>query len=129
VLKAEVHGFDSRWNHWNFSSTYSFRPHYDPGIDSASKRNEGSRRLVHRADNLTTFMYQFLGSLSSCSPQACRGIAIIQDVSFNNITTVMTPKRTKFGRTCSTHGTKINAHSFLVVHTAAKRPFATCRCT
>jgi hypothetical protein len=28
--KPEGHGFDSRWCHWNFSLTYSFRPHYDP---------------------------------------------------------------------------------------------------
>jgi len=32
--------FDSRWCHWNFSLTWSFRPHYDPGVDSASDRNE-----------------------------------------------------------------------------------------
>ena len=33
-------GFDSRWCHWNFSLTQSFRPHYGPGVDSASNRNE-----------------------------------------------------------------------------------------
>ena len=38
--KPEGRGFDSRWCHWNFSLTYSFRPHYGPGVDSASKRNE-----------------------------------------------------------------------------------------
>ena len=38
--KSEGRGFDSRWCHWNFSFTYSFRPHYDPGVDSASNRNE-----------------------------------------------------------------------------------------
>jgi len=38
--KPEGRGFDSRWCHWNLSLTYSFRPHYGPGIDSASKRNE-----------------------------------------------------------------------------------------
>jgi hypothetical protein len=32
--------FDSRWCHWNFSLTKSFRPHYGPGVDSASNRNE-----------------------------------------------------------------------------------------
>jgi hypothetical protein len=26
--------------HWNFSLTWPFRPHYGPGVDSASKRNE-----------------------------------------------------------------------------------------
>ena len=33
-------GFDSRWCHWDFSVTYSFRSHYGPGVDSASNRNE-----------------------------------------------------------------------------------------
>jgi len=32
-------GFDSRWCHWNFSLTQSFRPHYGPGVHSASNRN------------------------------------------------------------------------------------------
>ena len=32
--------FDSRWCHWNFSLTYSFRSHYGPGVESASNRNE-----------------------------------------------------------------------------------------
>ena len=32
--------FDSRWCHWNFSLTLSFLPHYGPGVDSASNRNE-----------------------------------------------------------------------------------------
>ena len=31
--KSEGRGFDSRWCHWNFS----FRPHYGPGVDSASE--------------------------------------------------------------------------------------------
>jgi hypothetical protein len=38
--KPEDRGFDSRWFHWNFSRTQSFRPHYDPGVDSAYNRNE-----------------------------------------------------------------------------------------
>ena len=33
-------GFDSRWCHWNFSVTQTFRSHYGPGVDSASNRNE-----------------------------------------------------------------------------------------
>jgi hypothetical protein len=36
--KSEGHEFDSRWCHRNFSLT--FWPHYDPGVDSASNRNE-----------------------------------------------------------------------------------------
>ena len=38
--KLEGRRFDSRWCHWNFSLTYSFRPYYGPGDDSASNRNE-----------------------------------------------------------------------------------------
>jgi len=38
--KSEGRGFGSRWCHWNFSLTLSFRPHYGPGVDSTSNRNE-----------------------------------------------------------------------------------------
>jgi len=38
--KPEGHGFNSRWCQWNFLLTQSFRPHYGPGVDSASNRNE-----------------------------------------------------------------------------------------
>jgi hypothetical protein len=38
--KTECRRFDSRWCHWNFSLTESFRPHYGPRVDSASNRNE-----------------------------------------------------------------------------------------
>jgi hypothetical protein len=38
--KLEGCGFSSQWCHWNFSLTKSFRPHYGPGVDSASNRNE-----------------------------------------------------------------------------------------
>jgi hypothetical protein len=38
--KPEGRGIESRWFHWNFSLTYSFRPHYGPGGDSGSNRNE-----------------------------------------------------------------------------------------
>ena len=37
--KSEGRLFDSRWYHWNFSLTQSFRPHYGIGVDSASNRN------------------------------------------------------------------------------------------
>ena len=39
-FKPEGRGFDSRWCHWKFSLTESFRPHYGSGVDSASNRNE-----------------------------------------------------------------------------------------
>ena len=38
--KPEGRGFVSRWCHWNFSLTQTFRSHYGPGVDSASNRNE-----------------------------------------------------------------------------------------
>ena len=38
--KPEGRGFDSRWCYWNFSLTQTFWLHYDPGVDSASNRNE-----------------------------------------------------------------------------------------
>jgi len=38
--KPEGRGFDSRWCHWSFPLTYSFQPHYGPGVHSASNRNE-----------------------------------------------------------------------------------------
>jgi len=38
--KTEGRGSDFRWCHWNFSLAQSFRPHYGPGVDSASNRNE-----------------------------------------------------------------------------------------
>ena len=34
--RSRVH---SRWGHWDFSLTESFRPHYGPGVDSFSNRN------------------------------------------------------------------------------------------
>ena len=40
LYKPEGRGFDSRWCHWNFSLTQSFRPQYGPGVDSACNRNE-----------------------------------------------------------------------------------------
>jgi hypothetical protein len=56
--KPEVRGFDSRWCHWKFSLTSSFRTHYDIGVDSASNRNEYQeyflRSTADRCIGLTT---------------------------------------------------------------------------
>ena len=63
----------------------------DPGVDSASNRNEyqeyflvGQRRPVRRADNLTTFMCRLswnLGAPNLLEPsgpvQACNGVAFL----------------------------------------------------
>jgi hypothetical protein len=37
--KPEGRGIESRWGRF-FQLTYSFQPHYGPGVDSASNRNE-----------------------------------------------------------------------------------------
>jgi hypothetical protein len=36
--KPEGRGFDSRWGHWIFQLTWSFQPHYGPGVISVSIR-------------------------------------------------------------------------------------------
>ena len=36
---VEGRGFDSRWDHYNFSLTQSW-PHYGPGVDSTCSRNK-----------------------------------------------------------------------------------------
>jgi len=38
-------GFISRWCHWNFSVTYSFRSHY--GLGSTQPLTEMSTRCIH----------------------------------------------------------------------------------
>jgi hypothetical protein len=38
--KPEGHGFYSCWGRWTLQLTLSFQPHYGPGVDSASNRNE-----------------------------------------------------------------------------------------
>jgi hypothetical protein len=42
TLRSKLEGrrFDSRWCHWNFLLTQSFRSHYGPGFDSACYRND-----------------------------------------------------------------------------------------
>jgi hypothetical protein len=44
--KPEGRGFDSRLFHLNFSLKLSFLPHYGPGVDSASNRNEYQEYFV-----------------------------------------------------------------------------------
>ena len=42
----EIRGLDSRWCHWNFSLTQSFRPHYGPGVQIASNRNKNQKYFL-----------------------------------------------------------------------------------
>ena len=84
--KPEGRGFDSRWCHWNFSLTYSFRPHYGPGVDSGSNRNEYRGYLLGgkggRCVGLTTLPPSCAGCLEIWEPQHpgtlrdCNGIAL-----------------------------------------------------
>jgi hypothetical protein len=78
--------FDSRWCHWNFSLTYSFRPQYDPGVDSASNRNEYQEYFLGCKGGwcvgLTTLPPSSTNCLEIWEPQllgtlrACNGIAL-----------------------------------------------------
>jgi len=87
--KPEGRGFDSRWCHWNFSLTQSFRPHHGPVVDSASNRNEHQEyiRGVKAAGvygwqpyHLHVSIVLKSGSLNLLEPsgpaQACNGIAL-----------------------------------------------------
>jgi hypothetical protein len=63
---------------WIFQFTYSFQPHYGPGVDLASSRSEyqesswGKGRPVRKADNLNTIcepiFYRKCGSLDVSQP-------------------------------------------------------------
>ena len=77
--KPEGRGFD-----WNFSLTYSFWPHYGPGVDSASNRNEYQEYFLGgkggRCVGLTTLPPSCADCLEIWEPQppgtlwACPGL-------------------------------------------------------
>jgi hypothetical protein len=70
--KSEGRRFDSRWDCWNFSMT-SFRPHYGPGVDSASNRNEYQEYFLEskrgRCVGLTTLPPSCADCLDIWQPQ------------------------------------------------------------
>ena len=82
--KPEGRGFDSRWCHWNFSLTSSFRPRYGPGINSVSNRNEYQEYFLEgkggRCVGLTTLPPLCADCLEIWDPQtpgtlrACPGL-------------------------------------------------------
>ena len=82
--KPEGRGFDFRWCHWNFLLTLSFRPHYGPGVDSASNRNEYQEYFLRgkggRCVGLTTLSPSCADCLEIWEPQppgtlrACPGL-------------------------------------------------------
>ena len=71
--KPEGRGFDSRWCHWNFSLTKSFRLHYGPGVDSVSNRNEYQDYFLWgksgRCVGLTTLPHSYADCLEIWEPQ------------------------------------------------------------
>ena len=83
--KPEGRWFDSRWCHWNFSLTKSFRPHYGPGVDSASNRNEYQKYFLGGKEGWYLWLTPLPPSCSDCLEiweplwpvQTCTGIAYI----------------------------------------------------
>ena len=76
--KLERRGLDSRWCHWNFSLTESFRSLYGPGVDSAYNRNACQEYLLEykggRCVGLTLSpscadCLEILGASTSWNPQ------------------------------------------------------------
>ena len=71
LYKPEGRGFNSRMVYWDFSLTYSFLPHFRPGVDPASNRSEYQEYLLGlktagAKDWLPcTFMCQFCTSSGS----------------------------------------------------------------
>jgi hypothetical protein len=84
--KPEGHGFNPRWCHGNFSLTYSFRPHYGPGVDTASKSNKYQEYFLGSKGGRCLGLTNLLPSCADCleiwEPQppgrlrACTGIAL-----------------------------------------------------
>ena len=82
--KSGGRGFNSQCCHRNFSLTYFFRPHYGPGVDSASNRNEYQEYFLggkgSRCIGLTTLPPPCADCLEIWEPQtpetlrACQGL-------------------------------------------------------
>ena len=64
--KSEGRGFDSRWCHWNFSLTLSFRPHYGSGDDSVSNRNEYQEYFLRGEGGWCVGLTTLLPSCADC---------------------------------------------------------------
>jgi hypothetical protein len=73
TLQAGRSRFDFRWCHWNFSLIQSFQLYYDPGVDSASKRNEYQGYFLggkgSRCMRLITLPPSCADFLEICGPQ------------------------------------------------------------
>jgi len=85
--KSEGRGFDSQLCHWNFSLIQSFWPYYDPGVNSASIRNEYQKYILGGKGGRWVGLTDLPPSCASCldiwEPQppgalkACTGIALL----------------------------------------------------
>jgi len=78
--RPEDREFYSRLDHWDFSLAKFFQPHYSPGVDSASNRNEYQKYFVRgkggrsvwlrlptsRVDSVEIWEPQPPGTLKSC---------------------------------------------------------------
>jgi len=58
--------FDSRWGHWSFSLTWSFRPHCYPGVESASNRNEYQEYFLGNKGGRCVGLTTLPSSCASC---------------------------------------------------------------
>jgi len=136
--KPQGREFDSRWYHWKFSLTWSFRPHSGHGVDSASNRNEyqeyflwgkGSRYvglitlLPSCADCLEIWEPQTPGTLRACpglpywsaynaSPTCWKWTArSYWPISYLIIMVITKPSNIKFTALLQPRGSKATHHS------------------
>jgi hypothetical protein len=99
--KPEGRGFDFRWCHLNFLSTYSFQLLHGPKIDPSFNRNEYQWYLLGveggrcvgptlpppSADCLEVWQLQPSGALSSCS-----GVALPIYIAFQKLAVLTTSR-------------------------------------
>jgi hypothetical protein len=81
--KSEGRGFDCQWCHWNFSLTQFFRPHYGPGFDSNSNRNEYQEYFLGGNGGwclgLTTLTPSYFDFLELCESQHSGNLSACPD--------------------------------------------------
>ena len=75
--KLEGHVFDSWWCHWYLSLTLYLWPHYGPGVDSASNRNEYQEYFLGKVSwwaGLTNVPPSCINYLEICKPQPLQNV-------------------------------------------------------
>jgi hypothetical protein len=68
--KPEGRGLDYRCSHWDFLLTWSFRQHYDPGVDSASNRNKYPWSSLVSKGGRCVRLTNFSHSCASCQKKS-----------------------------------------------------------